>query len=273
MSISLSDIVSIGIYNVQIAQPHVKETKKRKTTMFEIELPIAEGGMSFIDGESVPISPQMLICAKPGQMRNTRAPFKCYYIHMILHEGDLYDVLMRLPTFIFFEDATPFRRIFYKMCEHYEKKAPEHQLILHSLILELVYRLQRLAPYTGKRHRGKKNNAEAIEDAIAYVRQNLTRPLSLKELADRASFSTVYFHKLFKASTGKTLHDYIEEQRIQKAIDMLLSSEATLADIAYECGFSSQSYFSYAFKRKMGMTPRVYAQKVMEQYGEEGEAF
>ena len=40
----------------------------------------------------------------------------------------------------------------------------------------------------------------------------------------------------------------------------------TLTEIAYECGFSSQSYFSYAFKRHTGMTPRAYAKKPVEVY-------
>ena len=65
-----------------------------------------------------------------------------------------------------------------------------------------------------------------------------------------------------------TIHEYVEEQRIKKAANMLITTDYTLAEIAYECGFSSQSYFSYAFKRKMNKTPREYAKEVFERYGE-----
>ena len=81
-----------------------------------------------------------------------------------------------------------------------------------------------------------------------------------------AGFTPTYFHKLFKASTGKTLREYVEEQRIKKAINLLLKYDTTVTEIAYECGFSSQSYFNYAFKRKMKTSPKQYAKKVFEQY-------
>ena len=63
-----------------------------------------------------------------------------------------------------------------------------------------------------------------------------------------------------------TLRSYIEQQRIKKAIDLLLTTDYALTRIAYECGFSSQSYFSYAFKRKMGKTPRQYVQDIYSKY-------
>ena len=80
----LPKIVAIGIYNSDLAVKNLKVTKKRTTTMFEIELPIDRGGVSYIDEEELPITPDMIICAKPGQTRHSKLPFKCYYIHMIL---------------------------------------------------------------------------------------------------------------------------------------------------------------------------------------------
>ena len=50
------------------------------------------------------------------------------------------------------------------------------------------------------------------------------------------------------------------------AANLLITTDYTLTQIAYECGFSSQSYFSYAFKRKMKSTPREYARRMLERY-------
>ena len=71
---------------------------------------------------------------------------------------------------------------------------------------------------------------------------------------------------MFKASTGKNLREFVEAQRIKKAIELLISTQMTLTQIAYESGFSSQSYFSYVFKRYTGVTPREYAQEVYSKY-------
>ena len=90
----------------------------------------------------------------------------------------------------------------------------------------------------------------------------------LNEIAEIVHLSPIHFHNCFKVSVGKTLRDYVEEQRLRKAIKLLLTTDYSLTKIAYECGFSSQSYFSYAFKRKMGLTPRQYATQVFKRYEE-----
>lgn len=267
MGIVLPEVVAVGIYNSQITQKR-SVTSNRKTTMFEIELPIEDSGTSYIDSEHRLITQNVVICAKAGQTRHTRLPFKCYYIHMILNDGELFDTLMSLPNFIEFSNTDKVRRIFEKMCVYYERGTSESRIMLQSLLLELVYILDKNASSSKKSHNAKNNNHKIIEQTIDYIKNNLTADLSLEKLAENASFSTIYFHKLFKTSTGKTLHEYIEEQRIKKSINLLVSTNMTLSQIAYECGFSSQSYFSYAFKRNMGITPRAYAKKIAELYNE-----
>ena len=140
------------------------------------------------------------------------------------------------------------------------------KIMLHSLLLKLIYTLSKAAPSIKFHHTPKQNNRAVIERTLRYINSNLTADLSLESLSREAKFSPIYFHKLFKASTGKTLREYVEEQRIKKATDLLLSGDKTLSEIAYECGFSSQSYFNFAFKRKMGKTPREYAREMQKMY-------
>ena len=258
----LPKFVSVGIYNAQIAYKNKVITPNRKTTMFELELPIGDGGDSHIDDNFHPISENVVICAKPGQTRHTRLPFRCYYIHIIVKEGLLYDVLTSLPDYIEMQDTTRIRELFAGMCEHH--RAGE-ELMLQSLVLELIFTLTQHAPFS-KTHTPKSNHQQLIGDTLEYINNNLSADLRLEALCERAGFTPVYFHKLFKASTGKKLHEYVEEQRIKKAVDLLISTDMSLAQIAYECGFSSQSYFSYAFKRCKGISPRSYAKKVISRY-------
>jgi len=234
--------------------------------MFEIELPTEKGGISYIDDDTHPIDDNMVICVKPGQIRHTRLPFKRYYIHMILKEGELYDTVAGLPNFIEMEDTAHIRKLFQGMCDNFGVGLAENELMLHSMILELVCLLKRHSPEAKMNYQAKNNRHEAIQKTIDYIKLNLSSDMSLEKLACDAGFAPTYFHKLFKASTGKTIREYIEDQRIKKSINLLINTDMTLTQIAYECGFSSQSYFSYAFKRNMGMTPRQFVKETLEKY-------
>lgn len=264
--IALPEIVASGIYNSQVVFKTENVSPNRKTTMFEIELPIGNSGISYMDNTSHRICENVIICAKPGQMRHTRFPFKCYYIHMIVNEGQIFDILSSLPNYIEISNTDEIRDIFISLGKYYNTGVSEDNLMLQSLVMKLVYSLSQYAPLRNISHTAKKNNSKVIENTLEYISQNLAISLSLEILAERANFSPIYFHKLFKASTGKTLHEYIEEERIKKSVELLLSTDMTLTEIAYECGFSSQSYFSYAFKRKMGIPPREYVKEIALKY-------
>ena len=262
----LPEIVSIGVYDSQVAVRNKVITKNRKTTMFEIELPIEEGGISYINSEKMPINPNVIICAKPGQMRHTKLPFKCYYIHIILKDGILYDTLMDTPNFVKTNKSSKYLELYKKLRKYFDSGLEDDKIIIHSLILELIYTLSKDSQKLFFRESIKSSNYKVIETTINYIKTNLTSDLSLETVSEFAGFSPIHFHNCFKASTGKTLHEYVEEQRIKKAANMLITTNNTLTQIAYECGFSSQSYFSYAFKRKMQLTPREYAREVFERY-------
>ncbi len=262
----LPQIVAVGTYNAQVALKNKTVSKNRKTTMFELELPIVEGGISYIDSDSHAISENLVISAKPGQMRHTRLPFKCYYVHIALNEGRIFDMLSSFPNYVELENADEIKELFTALCEYYDSGIPEDEMMLQSLLMRLIYTLNRYVQSYKIKHSPKRNNHEVIDKTLAYINANLTEDLSLTALCERANFTPVYFHKLFKASTGKTLQKYVEEQRIKKANALLLAGEMTLTQIAYECGFSSQSYFSCVFKRYTGKTPRDYVKHTYLKY-------
>ena len=264
--IILPDIVAVGIYNAQLVFKNKSISPNRKTTMFELELPLESGGVSYIDDSSHIITENVVICAKPGQTRHTKLPFKCYYLHIMVPSGYLLELLSSFPNYITIPDKSDLSEIFQSLCTHYDIGKPENDILMQSLILKLIYTLAQYAPSHRLHYLPKRNNHEIIERTIEYIRANPTADLSLNTICERVNFTPIYFHKLFKASTGKTLHEYVEEERIKKAIDLMISTDMTLTQIAYECGFSSQSYFSYAFKHLKGTSPRIYAKKLLEKY-------
>lgn len=261
----LPEIVAAGIYDSRIAVRNTAVSKNRKTTMFELELPLENGGISYIDTNSFPIKPNMIICAKPNQKRHTKFPFKCYYVHMIIHSGPLYNTLINMPDFFETDKYNFYFEIFKKIVKHYDSLSTEEELILHSVVLELLYTLSKDAT---KQYLNPKqiNNRLIIDNTVKYIKEHLTEELNLEIVAKQMSLSPIYFHNMFKASVGKTLRDYIEEQRIKKAINLLQTTDFSLTKISFECGFSSQSYFSFVFKRKMKKTPRQYVREIYYKY-------
>lgn len=263
---NLPQIVAAGIYNSDIAAKNVKLSKNRKTSMFEIELPIEESGISYIDSEQTPVSTNMVICAKPGQIRHTRFPFRCFYVHMILSKGILYDTLMNAPVFVHTGKHDFYKSLFERITHHYNTPGGNDEIILQSLMLELIYTIGNDSAKTRKKSDVKPTRGILIENVIEYIASNITENLSLENVADKFYLSPIYFHNSFKAATGKTLRDYVEEVRIKKALHLLTTTNYSLTKIAYECGFSSQSYFSFAFKRRMKKTPREYVREVYSKY-------
>lgn len=94
-----------------------------------------------------------------------------------------------------------------------------------------------------------------IEDTLQFINRNYGDKLSLKKLADNIALSEFYFSRLFKKETGFTPHEYIMNTRITKAKIFLKSSNKTVKEVAFCCGFSSESAFVNSFKKHTGMTP------------------
>ena len=173
---------------------------------------------------------------------------------------------MDIPVFIETKKTEEYRKIFEELCRHSDFPLERDRIKVFSLILELIYRLDKDSKRQFYRDKLKSGNYEIIENVLKYIKENLTSDLSLNTVASYASLSPIHFHNCFKAATGKTLHEYVEVQRIKKSAELLVSTDLTLTEISYECGLSSQSYISYAFKRKMKMTPREYSKEIYRRY-------
>lgn len=90
-----------------------------------------------------------------------------------------------------------------------------------------------------------------------YIRDRLTENVSLQDISHEVGLSKCYFAQLFKQSMGITPYQYIIQQRISKA-KQLLKQDMPLVEIALSCGFANQSAFNKTFHKCMGTTPRKY---------------
>ena len=82
--------------------------------------------------------------------------------------------------------------------------------------------------------------------------------LDREAVAAHVGLHPTYFGEVFKKETSVHYSEYLAELRIEKAKELLHTTQKNVAEIAYETGFSSQSYFCTVFKRKTGLTPKQY---------------
>lgn len=99
-----------------------------------------------------------------------------------------------------------------------------------------------------------------LKKFVDLIKDNISEPtLSVEYLAAETALSRVQLFRKIKALTGCTPSDYVKNYRLQYAATMLKSGKYSVADVAYECGFTDPKYFGLCFADKFGMPPSVYA--------------
>lgn len=101
-------------------------------------------------------------------------------------------------------------------------------------------------------------NQELIEKAKVYIAEHLGNQLSLDSVAQYVQFTPKYFSKLFKEIAGINFQEYVTEQRLKKAKNLLSGTERTVEQISAEIGYCSPAYFIKQFKKAFGYTPYCY---------------
>jgi AraC family transcriptional regulator len=98
----------------------------------------------------------------------------------------------------------------------------------------------------------------ALRRVQLFVEANIGRTIHLHDLAARAALSPYHFARAFKTSAGVTPRTYVEQRRIEQAKRLLTESTQSLAQVAMDVGFGTQSRLTSTFKRRTGFTPGEY---------------
>jgi AraC family transcriptional regulator len=101
-------------------------------------------------------------------------------------------------------------------------------------------------------------NGRRLRTTEDFIEANLAENISLSELAARAEMPLGTFVRHFRRSTGQSPYAFIIERRLRRAEMLMRESNATIAEIAFACGFSSQSHFTSVFRLRRGATPGAW---------------
>lgn len=101
-----------------------------------------------------------------------------------------------------------------------------------------------------------------VESAKAYIRENFYKNLSLLAVAEYLGVSQSHLSREFTRHTGEQPVKYLTRIRLEKAIDMLCTTDRSLEHISVECGFENGNYFSKVFKKYMKTSPGEFRRQV-----------
>ena len=97
-----------------------------------------------------------------------------------------------------------------------------------------------------------------IQEVATYIFEHYTENILLEDVADKFDMSKPFLSKRFKTATGFGFKEYIINLRIQNACRLLLETNKSITDIAFECGFNDSNYFGDSFRKIKGISPRKY---------------
>lgn len=139
-------------------------------------------------------------------------------------------------------------------------KQESHSQICQHLLSILLFRIRRI---TGDNFSSfsNKNIPGECQNIKYYIDSHYQEDLTLDSLAEIAHLNKFYLSHIFSDAYGISPINYLLERRILRSKDLLKNSDFSITQIASVAGFSSPNYFSQAFKKNTGSTPRAYRQK------------
>jgi AraC family transcriptional regulator len=97
-----------------------------------------------------------------------------------------------------------------------------------------------------------------LQRVIDYIQANLTQDLSILDLATLTGMSESHFSRSFKRSVGISPYQYLMQQRVERAKQLLAQRSFAISTIALDCGFANQTHLTKVFRQMTGLTPKAY---------------
>ncbi|MGN0573408.1 MAG: helix-turn-helix domain-containing protein [Acutalibacteraceae bacterium] len=195
----------------------------------------------------------ILDCFKPHEYY-TDSSFESIWIH--ISGGNSFELFEEIEksegNLIKCKDVQHVQKLLFRIFNGISSDNPPTELSMSLDIYKLFAEL--LNPQSMK-SKGESSYEDSINQIKEFIAENLNENLTVGQLAKIANMSTSHFSRVFKQQTGFSPYDFILISRLNRAKYLLQITDMTVASIAYEIGFNSESNFIYFFTENEGISP------------------
>ncbi|MDD4796884.1 MAG: helix-turn-helix transcriptional regulator, partial [Eubacteriales bacterium] len=138
------------------------------------------------------------------------------------------------------------------------RKPAAYELELKARALMLLSVLFAHHHYTDRVAGGAPRELAGLKNALSYIYDHLSDPLSADTLSNVAQYSKYHFLRMFKRHMGLTTTAYINLMRLERSARLLRTTELSVTEVCAQCGFGNVSYFIKCFSRHYGVTPLAF---------------
>lgn len=131
---------------------------------------------------------------------------------------------------------------------------------------QILSALKKVLELTSKSNQPKKRYSDLVSEAITCIQEEYYQELTLKAVSDRLHINGVYLGQCFKNETECSFAQYLNQVRIQKAQQLLLYTNKSINEIAYETGYNTNHYFIKMFKKLNGLSPKEFRDRYKDNY-------
>ena len=252
-------------------------------TAIEIIMPIYGGYGVIVGDQKYSLKEGDIIILNSGVMHSLEAPvtgervilqFSDYLLYSL---KEMETLLTMLPPVLYLSEDNDPQRLYSFVKKNmdaivveYGEKKTFFEAVIYARLIEIFVYLGRGATWSERNVKStevennpakKKEYMEAIMSACNYINQHFQEPLTLEEVAAISGFSRYHFTRIFKQCMHMTFYEYLNQKRVAKAEELLITTDQSVTEIAMNSGFSSISSFNRTFKSLKGCSPTVYRNK------------
>lgn len=129
-------------------------------------------------------------------------------------------------------------------------------VFLHDIILFLAARFEMIMNATGTSSRDS-----VLDDVLHYIRHNYTSNITLESIALLFGYNRSYLGQIFAAKIGQSFNSYVDQLRVERAKELLLSGNTKVYSIAEQVGYKNVDYFHIKFRKIVGQSPAEFRRK------------